>query len=55
MSCPRCRAVDLNEISLQLRGRSVTMHSCSRCENRWWDEDGQRVAFHHVLRLAAHS
>ncbi len=52
MSCPKCRAGDLTEIGLLLRGKSVTMHSCSRCETRWWDADGERVQLHHVLRLA---
>jgi hypothetical protein len=28
------------------------MHSCSHCETRWWDEEGERVALHHVLRMA---
>jgi hypothetical protein len=28
------------------------MHSCIRCETRWWDQDGRRVALHHVLHLA---
>jgi hypothetical protein len=51
MSCPMCRVADLTEISLHLRGRRVTMHSCRRCETRWWDEDGERVALRHVLTL----
>jgi hypothetical protein len=52
MSCPKCRAADLTEISLELRGKSVIMRSCARCETRWWDADGERVALHHVLHLA---
>lgn len=51
MSCPTCRVVDVTEITLQLGGRLVTMHSCRRCEARWWDEEGTRVALRHVLTL----
>jgi hypothetical protein len=52
MRCPTCRIADVTEISLKLKGSSVTMHSCVRCETRWWDQDGHRVAFRHVLHLA---
>lgn len=55
MRCPTCRAMELTEIRLQLGGDHVTMHSCSGCEDRWWFREGERVAFHHVLRLAAPS
>lgn len=51
MSCPTCRVVDVTEITLELGGRRVTMHSCRRCEARWWDEEGTRVALRHVLTL----
>lgn len=51
MRCPTCRGGDLTEIRLQLRGNSITMHSCSRCETRWWDQEGERVALHHVLAM----
>jgi hypothetical protein len=52
MRCPTCRAADLSEIDLLLRGRRVTMHACSRCEIRWWDDEGEQVALHHVIRMA---
>ena len=52
MSCPTCRVTDVTEISLTLKGSSVTMHSCTRCETRWWDQDGQQVALGQVLHLA---
>ena len=52
MKCPSCRVTAVTEISLELKGSSVTMHSCTRCETRWWDQDGQRVALGHVLHLA---
>jgi hypothetical protein len=52
MRCPKCRVADLTAISLTLRGRSLTMHSCSHCELRWWDQEGERVALNHVIGLA---
>ncbi|HEX2192597.1 MAG TPA: hypothetical protein VHH09_05345 [Acidimicrobiales bacterium] len=52
MRCPTCRLADVTEISLTLKGSSVTMHSCTRCETRWWDQDGQKVALPQVLHLA---
>ncbi len=55
MRCPTCRVPQVTEISLTLKGSSVTMHSCTRCETRWWDQEGRRVALHHVLRLATPS
>jgi hypothetical protein len=38
-------------ISLQLRGEQVTMHSCSNCDLRWWERDGERMALPAVLEL----
>lgn len=52
MSCPVCRRDDLVEIELTLRGSAVTMHSCTSCETRWWDREGQRLALGQVLSLA---
>lgn len=52
MRCPTCRLTDVTEISLTLKGSSVTMYNCTRCETRWWDRDGHRVALHHILNLA---
>ena len=31
----------------------VTMHSCSHCGARWWEQDGQTVALPAVIELAA--
>ena len=53
MSCPVCRDKRLVEIQLTLRGKVVTMHSCSHCETRWWDRDGHRVPLDGVFELAA--
>jgi hypothetical protein len=51
MTCPVCRRNELVEINLQLRGSRVTMHSCSGCEARWWDREGEKVGLGQVLNL----
>jgi hypothetical protein len=51
MTCPKCRA-RLVEIGLKIKERSVTMHSCSRCDTRWWHTDGDPVGLTNVLELA---
>ncbi len=53
MGCPNCRRGRLVEISLVLSESKVTMHSCSRCDTRWWDRDGRRLPLGQVLDLAA--
>lgn len=52
MSCPNCRASQLVEIGMNVGENRVTMHSCSRCDTRWWERDGSRVAVNGVLELA---
>ncbi|HEX2047435.1 MAG TPA: hypothetical protein VHF27_06705 [Acidimicrobiales bacterium] len=41
------------EIGLNLRDQQVTMHSCSACENRWWETAGERLSLPSVLALVA--
>lgn len=53
MRCPSCRTTTLVEISLRLDGRQVTMRSCSLCELRWWERDGERMALPSVLELVS--
>ena len=53
MICPVCRSARMVEIAVTLRGAKVTMHSCSKCDTRWWDNDGERVALDGVFSLAA--
>ena len=52
MKCPICRRSQLVEIDLALGDQRVTMHSCSRCDSRWWDSDGQSLALPNVLEMA---
>lgn len=53
MACPRCRNSQLVEINLTVGGEQVTMRSCSRCETRWWEHDGEPMSLEHVRALAA--
>jgi transposase-like protein len=53
MSCPKCSARQLVEIGVNLSGKNVTLHSCSRCDSRWWDdEQGEVVQLDEVIDLA---
>jgi len=53
MTCPKCSARRLVEIDVNLQGRNVTLHSCSRCDSRWWDDEGgDRIHLDRVLELA---
>ena len=53
MTCPACRSNTMVEIGLRVRDELVTMHSCSACENRWWDRGGERMTLPSVLELVA--
>lgn len=53
MTCPRCRAAVLVEISVSFSSGSFTMHACPSCEQRWWDRDGLPVALDRVLSTVA--
>jgi transcription elongation factor Elf1 len=55
MACPVCRDRQLVEISVTLKERKVTLHSCSECDTKWWSSAGQRLPLYSVLELAAPS
>lgn len=50
--CPRCSA-KLVEIRLDQAGRAMVMRSCSTCDTRWWQRDGEAVAFGSILDTVA--
>lgn len=53
MACPTCSARHLVEIGVTVAGRNMTLHSCSRCDNRWWDDDqGDVIDLDEVIDLA---
>jgi len=37
---------------MTIKDRTVTMSSCSRCDTRSWDTDGEKVGLTNVLELA---
>ena len=53
MACPVCRTRQLVEITVTLKKREVTLHSCSNCDTRWWDSDGEQVPIGSLLDLAS--
>ncbi len=46
--CPRCSST-LVEIHLDQAGRALVMRSCSTCDSRWWQRDGEDVAIGSIL------
>ncbi len=55
MPCPTCRNKQLVEITLQAGVKSLIMRSCSNCETKWWESEGQQVALENVLSVASAS
>ena len=53
MICPLCRIARLVTFAMNVNERRLNMHSCARCETRWWDRDGENVGLASVLRTAA--
>ena len=54
MGCPKCSARQLVEIGVTLQGRNVTLHSCSKCDSRWWDDErGDVIDLNEVIDLAS--
>lgn len=52
LACPRCTS-SLVEIRLDQAGMAMVMRSCSTCDTRWWERDGQSVDFGAVLDTVA--
>jgi Zn-finger nucleic acid-binding protein len=55
MLCPICQIARLVSITMSVNERSLTMHSCARCETKWWDCDGENVGLAKVLSTARKS
>lgn len=55
MPCPKCRNDRLIDIVVNIGEHEVTMHSCSRCGTRWWEQEGRPLALPKVLEMAASS
>ncbi len=53
MLCPNCGARDVIQIQQKLPGETeVHFYSCHKCEEKWWDRDGEPVSLSEVLELA---
>ena len=52
-TCPLCQISHLVTISMSVNGRDLTLHSCNRCETKWWKADGENVGIKTVLDTAA--
>jgi transcription elongation factor Elf1 len=53
MSCPNCTKHRIIAIGVTIGDDRVTMHSCSHCGTRWWEQEGRPVPLPNVLELAA--
>jgi DNA polymerase III alpha subunit (gram-positive type) len=51
MTCPACKKSGVVRIRLQMGTTEVTMRSCSKCETRSWDRDGESIPLPGVLGL----
>lgn len=53
MDCPQCGAIDVIEIKHRLPNDiELYFFSCYHCEQKWWDQAGERVTLREVLDLA---
>jgi hypothetical protein len=55
MKCNKCNTSRLVEVALTIAQRKVTMKSCSHCDTRWWDSEGESLALPRILELASAS
>ena len=52
MECPTCGADEVIEIRQKLAdGTELQFCSCHRCDQKWWDRDGEQLELADVLRL----
>jgi hypothetical protein len=54
MPCPVCRDKQLVEIKLQVGSKNLTLRSCSHCETKWWENEGETVGLDNILSSARH-
>lgn len=53
VECARCHAEDVIEIHQKLPdGTEIDFFSCHKCDEKWWDRNGQEIALSEVLELA---
>lgn len=52
MKCPSCRTREMVVIEIRVSGEPVKMHSCSHCDQRWWEGLDGMLSLRSVLSLA---
>ncbi|MEO7837551.1 MAG: hypothetical protein ABIS21_07930 [Acidimicrobiales bacterium] len=52
MTCARCKVAQVVEIAVTIGERPVRMRSCSHCDTRWWDSEGENLSLPGVVELA---
>lgn len=52
MTCARCKTTRVVEIAVTIGEHPVRMRSCSHCDTRWWDSEGENITLPRVLELA---
>ncbi len=52
MTCARCKVSRVVEIAVTIGERPVRMRSCSQCDTRWWESEGEDLSLPRVLELA---
>jgi transposase-like protein len=56
MDCPTCGAGEVIQIEQKLPDDiELVFFACHRCEEKWWDRDGQTLGLKDVLDLARRS
>jgi len=49
--CPACTSDDIVSIEMDMEGVGVHFQACHKCENRWWERDGERIPLESILSL----
>ncbi|MDR9451179.1 MAG: hypothetical protein RI637_08180 [Acidimicrobiia bacterium] len=53
MHCPNCGARDVIQIQQKLPDETeIHFYSCHKCEEKWWNRDGEQMSLSDVLELA---
>lgn len=56
MDCPTCGAGEVIQIEQKLGDETeLVFFACHRCEEKWWDRDGETLRLKDVLDLARRS
>lgn len=52
--CPSCGSNDITAIGIDLRpGSEFNFFACRVCEEKWWQQDGEKIDLADVIDLTA--